>query len=184
MGATECGLILKTKSTVLARCPSCLGHLVGLQTGGKGLGAGRNPSHLLPPSGEPESWATGNLCAPLSLHRRVAGGFLPLVAAVCMDKKGLCNICTRTSSLSSVLPLQNYLNGNQSIFDSKGVHFICHFKKTQILQSIHKNALHQREDRGTTERSQSRECFAFSVVDLTYKTGPKAFSGIARTGKS
>lgn len=63
----------------------------------------------------------------------------------------------------------------------RGFHFIWHLKrKNQILQSIH----NQREDRGTTQQSRSCECFVFSVVDLTYKTGPEAFSGTVHTGKA
>lgn len=73
----------------------------------------------------------------------------------------------------------------KALWTPRGFHSIRHLKrKNQILQSIHENTLHQREDRGTTEQSQSCECFIFSVVDLTYKTGPKAFSGTARIGKA
>lgn len=143
--AHEWGLTLKTKSTVLARCPSCLGHLAGLQTGGKSLCAGRNPSHLLPPSGEPESWAVGKLCAPLSLHSRAPQEHqesrgTPLFSCCCClrgalwEKKGLCDCCTRTSSVSSVLlaaPLQNYLNRNQSTLDSEGFSFNSALKEEE-----------------------------------------------------
>lgn len=199
--AHEWGLTLKTKSTVLARCPSCLGHLAGLQTGGKSLCAGRNPSHLLPPSGEPESWAVGKLCTPLSLHSRApqehqeSGRGVDLcflVASVCVELCGRKKV-SAIFALEQAVFLQYCLPHLckiisieiKALWTPRGFHSIRHLKrKNQILQSIHENTLHQREDRGTTEQSQSCECFIFSVVDLTYKTGPKAFSGTARIGKA
>lgn len=38
-----------------------LGSSCRVSKAGKGLGAGRNPSHLLPPSGEPQPWAVGEM---------------------------------------------------------------------------------------------------------------------------
>ena len=163
MRAHERGLILKTKSTVLARYPSCLGHLAGLQTGGKGLRAGRNPSHLLPPSGEPESWGWGKAPHASELTQACAageqGGLCLPVAAVCMELCGRKRVSAIFAFEQAVL-LQYCLPHLckiisieiKALWTPRGFHFIQHLKrKNQILQSIHKNTLHQREDRGTTE---------------------------------
>lgn len=71
-------------------------------------------------------------------HTRSAGG--PLSSCCCClhgvfwEKKGFCDFCTRTSSVSSVVlatPLQSYLNRNQNTLDSEGFSFHLALKEEE-----------------------------------------------------
>lgn len=99
------------------------------------------------------------------------------------EKKLRGDSCIPTSSVSSALlatPLQIYLNGNQSALDSEGFSFNLALKEEESdFAKLDKKTPHQREDCGTTEQSRSCKRFISSLADLTYKTGPKIFSGTA-----
>ena len=178
MRVHECGLILKTKSTVLAWCPSCLGHLAGLQTGGDGLWAGSIFPICCHPLGARvpgcrealhSSELTPVLLQAHEQSREVSVFPLLLFAWSFLGEKGsLIFALEQAAFLQYCLPHLCKIISREikALWTLRSFHFTWHLKnKNRILQRIHKNTLHQREDCGTIEQPQYCKCSSCSVAD-------------------